>query len=403
MLTEHDAIARILGRITPLPSQRVSLAAALHAFAPRPIHALVPLPGFNNSAMDGYAVRAEDTKTQEPLKVTGAVAAGATADGVTVEPKCAVRIFTGAPMPPGADAVIMQEDVSTLDEGKQITCKEPVVTGENVRTLGCDLCVGQRIVEAGDRLTPPRLAVLASQGLAQAEVAAFPRIAIITTGDELVPPGKPLKPGGIFNTNAILLEGLVREICPAAHVTAHHVPDDLMRTVETLRELTTTQDFIIMAGGVSVGEHDFVKPALQALRIRAEFWKVKVKPGKPFLFAKSEDGARHCHLFGLPGNPVSVFVTFQLFARPALLKALGAGEREIPLPQVPATLSAPVTNPGNRPHYLRGRYENGKFTPSGVQQSHALYGLSQSNALLRMDPNQEHAAGASTTVLLCGR
>lgn len=401
MLTEHDAITRILAKITPLPLQRVPLAAALHAFAPRPVHALVPLPGFNNSAMDGYAVRAEDTKTQEPLSVTGAIAAGATAE-LKLEPRTAIRIFTGAPIPPGADAVIRQEDVSTLDGGKQIACKEPVVLGENVRLLGCDLCVGQRIVEAGDRLTPARLAALASQGLAQTEAAESPRIAIVTTGDELIPPGKPLKPGGIFNTNTILLEGLVRELSAGAKLTTHHVPDDLSRTVEVLRELTGTQDFIIMAGGVSVGEHDFVKPALQGLRIRAEFWKVKVKPGKPFLFAKSEDTGRPCHLFGLPGNPVSAYVTFQLFVRAALLKALGAADREIPLPQTPAVLTAPVSNPGNRPHYLRGRHADGKFTPSGVQQSHALYGLSQANALLRLDAGQDLATGASATVLLCG-
>jgi molybdopterin molybdotransferase len=263
MLTESDALARILARIHPLPGHRVPLSAALHAFAARPVHALVPLPGFDNSAMDGYAVRAQDTHTHEPLHVTGAIPAGGKADA-KLEAQCAMRIFTGAPMPAGADAVIMQEDVTTSNGGDQIVCHEPVECGENVRLMGCDLCVGQRVVATGDRLTPARLAAIASQGLAQTVVAAAPRVAIVTTGDELIPPGQPLQPGMLFNSNAVMLEGLVREQCADARITARHIPDDLGRTTEALRELTATQDFIILSGGVSVGEHDYVKPALQA-------------------------------------------------------------------------------------------------------------------------------------------
>src|SRR3954470_2188139 len=194
MLTDSEALTRILARIGPLPSHRVALSSALHAFAMRPMHATVPLPGFDNSAMDGYAVRATDTCTQEPLRVTGALAAGDSAK-FKLEPGCAIRIFTGAAMPPGADAVIMQEDVTTLDGENTIMCREAVEPGENVRVLGCDLCVGQHIVAAGDRLTPQRLAVLASQGLAKVEVATEPRIGIVTTGDELICPSAILQSG----------------------------------------------------------------------------------------------------------------------------------------------------------------------------------------------------------------
>lgn len=402
MLTEQEAISHILARITPLPHQRVPLAAALHGFAPRPIHALVPLPGFTNSAMDGYAVRAEDTTAMEPLNVTGSIPAGGTAK-TRLEAHTTVRIFTGAPMPPGADAVIMQEDVSTLNGGAQIICNEPVQPGENVRLLGSDLCVGQRILTPGDRLTPARLAALASQGLSHTEIAANPRVGIVTTGDELMSPGRPLEPGRIFNSNATLLEGLIREQCPGAKVNTVHIPDDLPLTIETLRELTATQDFIILSGGVSVGEHDFVKPALQALRLRAEFWKVKVKPGKPFLFAKSEERERPCHVFGLPGNPVSSFVTFQLFVRPALLKALGASEAGQSPVRVSAVMASDLSNPGDRPHYIRGRHDAGRFEPLGMQQSHALFGLSQSDALLRMEPGQVLKAGDAALLLLCQR
>ena len=400
MLSESDALQRILAAVTPLPSRRVALSAAQHAFAMHPVHALVPLPGFDNSAMDGYAVRAEDTRTQEPLCVSGAIPAGGRAEQ-KLEPRCAIRIFTGAPMPEGADAVIMQEDVSTLDDGRQISCTEPVERGENVRVLGCDLCVGQKIVNTGDRLTSARLAVLASQGLAQTDVAAAPRMAIVTTGDELIPPGQSLKPGMLFNSNATLLESLVREHCPAAQITARHIPDDLAQTTDALRELSAGHDFVVLAGGVSVGEHDHVKPALQALRIRAEFWRVKVKPGKPFLFAKTGHDERPCHIFGLPGNPVSVFVTFQLFVRPALLKLVGASEPALSFVEARANAIAPMRNPGERPHYVRGRYENGKFRALGAQQSHALYGLSQSNALVRLAPGEEVAEGGEVSALLC--
>jgi molybdopterin molybdotransferase len=318
-----------------------------------------------------------------------------------LEPRNAIRIFTGAPMPEGADAVIMQEDVSTLDEGKQIVCTEPVERGENVRVLGCDLCMGQRILDTGDPLTAARLAVLASQGLAQTDVAASPRVAILTTGDELIPPGQTLEAGMLFNSNATLLEALVRDHCPSAQITVRHIPDNLGLTTDALRELSADHDFAVLAGGVSVGEHDHVKPALQALRIRAEFWQVKVKPGKPFLFAKAGTDERPCHIFGLPGNPVSAFVTFQLFVRPALLKLMGAGDSSLSFVEARANAVTPMRNPGDRPHYVRGRYECGKFKPLGMQQSHALYGLSQSNALVRMAPGQEIAEGGELVALLC--
>jgi molybdopterin molybdotransferase len=144
-----------------------------------------------------------------------------------------------------------------------------------------------------------------------------------------------------------------------------------------------------------------VKPALQALRIRAQFWKVKVKPGKPFLFAKCEGADRPCHVFGLPGNPVSAFVTFQIFVRPALLKALGAGGASLSFTEAPAKAALSMRNPGDRPHYVRGRYESGRFTPQGVQQSHALFGLSQANALARLEPGQDVSEGGALTALLC--
>ncbi len=399
MLTEPEALQRILDAVAPLPSRLVPLADALHGFAAQPLNATVPLPGFDNSSMDGYALRASDSLSKEPLRVMGEQPAGANRS-LKLEPRSAIRIFTGAPLPENADAVIMQEDVTLLNDGQQIICNEPVAHHENVRITGCDLCAGQRIIDRGARLTPALLSVLASQGTSTTAIFSSPRTAIVTTGDELVAPGAPLQSGQIYNSNAVMLHTLVKEL-GISKTDVSHLPDNLEWTVDGLRALIESHDFIILSGGVSVGDHDCIRPALEALGIEQDFWRVKIKPGKPLLFtnAKRSDGGV-CHILGLPGNPVSSFVTFQLFVRPALLRAMGAEGTVLQLPQSRAILSAPLINQGDRPHYLRGRCEDGRFTPQGVQQSHALFALSQSNALLRMEPETSLKAGAEVMVLL---
>ncbi len=399
MLTESEALQRILDAVTPLPSQMMPLTDALHRFAAASVVAMVPLPGFDNSSMDGYALRAIDSQSKEPLRVIGEQPAGVSRN-LKLEPHCAIRIFTGAPLPKNVDAVIMQEDVTTQHDGGQIICNEPVAHHENVRLSGCDLCVGQRILDRGARITPTLLGVLASQGICETSVFSAPRTAIITTGDELIAPGAPLLSGQLYNSNAVMLQMLVKQI-GVIEVTVSHLPDDLQRTTDELRSMIESHDFIILSGGVSVGDHDCIRPALESLGIAPEFWRVKMKPGKPLLFtkAKRNDGGV-CHIFGLPGNPVSSFVTFQIFVRPALLKTMGAVGSSLQLPQSRAILATALTNKGDRPHYLRGHCEAGCFTPQGVQQSHALFALSQSNALLRMESEASLNAGAEVIVLL---
>lgn len=399
MLTEQEALTQILAVITTMKVERVALFDALNRFAAKDVLASLSLPNFDNSAMDGYAVRAEDTLYKEPLRVIAEQPAGISRD-LKLEPHTAIRIFTGAPMPSGADAVIMQEDVSTLDGGKQMVCNEPVSREENVRLLGCDLCAGQRIVSAGDQLSPMKLGVLASQGFAQTDVIEMLRVAIVTTGDELQAAGQLLAPGQLYNSNAVMLAALVAQSATAS-LSVKHLPDDVSETQHGLQALIAENDFIILSGGVSVGDHDCVKPALQALGIEPCFWRVKIKPGKPLLFVQATrpDGGS-CFIFGLPGNPVSSFVTFQLFVRPALLKAMGAGNDALSLPQSNAVLSAALNNRGDRPHYMRGKLLDGKFSATGLQQSHALFALSQSNALLRLDAGESCEAGAIKTVLL---
>ncbi len=399
MLAESEAIERILSVLDPLPQQNVPLCESLNRFAASHLLAMVPLPGFNNSAMDGYALQAADSQKSEPLRVTGEQPAGAQRD-LKVDPGEAVRIFTGAPLPAGANAVIMQEDVTKIDGGTKISCNEPVTPNENVRLMGCDICVGQRILETGQRVTAARIGILAAQGLSTFEVTGCPRVAVVTTGNELAQAGTFLKPGQIYNSNGVMLQAMLGGL-GISNVSVQHVPDDYVRTADILRELIGSHDFIIICGGVSVGDHDCVRPALQALRVKPGFWRVKIKPGKPLLFTQAPRGdGTSCTIFGLPGNPVSAFVTFELFARPALLKAMGASAQELKHPQSSTVLDSKLNNGSNRPHYVRGYFDGHKFTPQGGQRSHELFGLGNSNALLRMEPGSKLQAGSEVTVLL---
>ena len=393
MLTENEARDHVLGRITPGIAEEVTLCDSLGRYAATQVLAKVPLPGFDNSQMDGYAVRAAEAATGGSLRVHAEQPAGADRH-LTLPPGHAVRIFTGAAIPSGADAVIMQEDVSAA--GDHITVNEGVVVGENIRRAGSDLCRGQKLLRPGLRITPGLIGVLASQGVASVATHRLPRVAVLSTGDELIAPGQPLNDGQLYNSNGPMLTAMLRNI-GIRDATAHHCPDHLQATIATLGTLAESSDAIIISGGVSVGDHDHVKPALQALGMPPELWRVKVKPGKPFLFVHRE-APRPFYVFGLPGNPVSSFVTYQLFVRPALMKLMGDLNPALPTAEV--ALAESVTNDGNRPHYVRGLCSQGNFTPLGLQASHALFGLSQSNAMLRVEAGETLAAGARVSVVL---
>ena len=373
VISEEEARARILEKITPLPERTVPLATAPGCFGARHVTARLPLPAFDNSAMDGYAVVANSCKNAQRLRVTGEQPAGPDRT-LRVDRGEAVRIFTGAPVPQGADAIVMQEDVTR--EGAEIIVNVDVEAGDFVRRRGCDLAEGQTILAKGERIRAASIALLASQGFAEVIVGGEVNAAVLSTGDELVEPGREIEPGQIYDSNSALLHALLQQ-CGAIVNSVKHCRDD-RESLSDAMERGTENRVLVISGGVSVGEHDLVKEVLRQVGAEIEIWRVAIKPGKPFLFGNVD----RCFIFGLPGNPVSAFVTFLQFVRPAILKMMGAGNFN--LPQIPARLTADLMNDSDRPHYIRGRLERGKFAPIGRQESHALFGLSQSNALLRL-------------------
>src|SRR4051794_15960233 len=395
MISEHEARTQVLQTVRTLPSRRLALSQALDCFAAQDYFARVPLPAFDNSAMDGYAVVASSCKQGERLRVIGEQPAGPDRN-LRVGTGEAVRIFTGAPLPQGADAIVMQEDVTR--DGTEISLNVDLEAGEFVRRRGCDLAEGQMVLARGERIRAATLALLASQGFADAIVGGKTNAAVISTGDELVKPGEKLQPGQIHDSNSALLRALLQR-CGATATAVEHCRDDRESLGDAIKR-GIKNHVLIISGGVSVGEHDLVKEALSELGAKIEIWRVAVKPGKPFLFGRvgqdtpapksSERSAQsrsqlrtrsagegsvsrsECLVFGLPGNPVSAFVTFLQFVRPAILRMMGAMNPD--LPQVPAKLVFDLTNDVDRPHYIRGRLEHKKFTPIGRQESHALFG-----------------------------
>jgi molybdopterin molybdotransferase len=284
----------------------------------------------------------------------------------------------------------MQEDVTA--NGSEVVINTKVERGEFVRRRGCDVAEGQKLVGTGERLRSVNIAALAAQGFDEISVGGKVTAAVLSTGDELVSPGAPLSPGQIYDSNSVLLRNLLLQTGAIVRAVEHCADDEAALTA-TLHRLKQNR-VLLISGGVSVGQHDLVKSALKAIGAEVNLWRVAIKPGKPFLFGRAGD----CRLFGLPGNPVSSFVTFLKFVRPAILWMMGATEKALSLRQIPARLTEEVTGDSNRPHYIRGQLADGHFTPIGRQESHAVFGLSQSNALLRVPAGKSFHAGEAVQV-----
>jgi molybdopterin molybdotransferase len=395
MLSLDEARSRILKAVSPLEAEPVPVSQAMDRFLAEDVSTAIDLPPFDNSAMDGYAVRAEEVRTataEKPvfLKIAGRVAAGERFEG-TVQPGTCVRVFTGSPLPKGADAVVMQEDCRA-EGADSLSVMEGVRPLENVRLRGEDIKRGSTIGSRGQRIGPGLAGLLAAAGMKEIKAGRPPRIALLATGSELAEPGATLQAGQIYESNRVTLAALIRRAGGIPHPLPL-VADDLTATQKRLAE-AFEYDAVITSGGVSVGAFDFVKEAFTNLGGSLEFWKVAIKPGKPFVFGQW----KRKFLFGLPGNPVSAAVTFLLLVRPAILGWQGAAE--IDLPRQRGVVLEPIRNPGDRAHFMRVRIElDGSVRLAGPQASHVISGLAAANGLLEVAPGTTLGPGQSVEVM----
>ncbi|GIX08114.1 MAG: molybdopterin molybdenumtransferase MoeA [Candidatus Poribacteria bacterium] len=358
MLSVAEAQERMLAAMPILEAERVPLLEALGRALAEPAIAQEDHPPFDNSAMDGYALRSADVAGASEgrpvrLRVVEEIPAGV-APRKRIEPGTAARIMTGAMMPPGADAVVMVEQ--TRLEGDQVLVQTPVRAGENVRYRGENVRRGETVLEPGATLRPAELAMLAALNLPEVSVVRAPRVAVLSTGDELVPLGSPLEPGKIRDSNRFGLIGQVRE-AGAIPVDCGIVPDDRGAVERAVRRALQEADALVTSGGVSVGDYDVVREVLESLG-ELHFWRVAMKPGKPQAFGLIQGKP----MFALPGNPVSSLVVFELFVRPCLRKM--GGHRRWFRPQVRAVMEEPVQNDARgRTNFMRVflRSEGGRF------------------------------------------
>lgn len=405
LTTPAEALALILEAAEPLPVERVPLAEALGRAAAEDLVATEPVPPFTNAAMDGYALRAADTTEaaeERPVRliVSGVLSAGASTTPA-VAPGTAWRIFTGAPIPPGADAVVPQEKVTR--DGDTLVLAHPVKAGGDIRLAGEDLTQGEVAVARGTALRPGEIGVLASLGFGAVPVHRRARVAVLTTGNELVEAGAPLGPGRIRDANLPALCAQLAEMGAVA-LPFPRIPDRPEAVAEALRAATAQADLILTTGGVSVGDHDPVKPALEALGADTVFWRVAQKPGAPLGLWRLDSRP----VLGLPGNPVAALLMAELYARPALRQMMGFRHRFRPQGTAGLVDGWRRGRPDGRVHFLRVRLAEGpdglRATLTGPQGSGVLSSLMRADALAWIEAEQPDVTpGGAVRVILTGQ
>jgi molybdopterin molybdotransferase len=395
MISIEDAQKTILEYITPLETEKVSLFQGLNRVTPEDHIAPWDIPAADNSAMDGFAF-SYAALSGNRLRVTGFLPAGKV--GLVPVPSGeAVKIMTGAPIPPGCDTVVPIEDVE--EDGEWIRFTSTVKAGSHVRKRGEDIRRGNVVIPAGSLLRPQEIGMLSAMGTTAPAIYRRARVAVLATGDELLEPGSAPAPGKIINSNSYSMAAQVLDT-GGDPVLLGIAPDTLDATCDKIKA-GLNADMLVITGGVSVGDRDFVKEAIEKLGGSVTFWKVNIKPGKPLAFAMLQGKP----VFALAGNPVGAMVAFELFVRPAILKSMG--HRRLFRPVVKALLQEPAANKGERPHLVRGvvslRDDRYYVSTTGNQSSGRLSSMIQGNGLIRLAPETLHAAGEEVEVLLLDR
>lgn len=400
-----DQAQRIIGKfVQPIGAvEKVALRSALGRVLAHDIVSPINVPAHDNSAMDGYALAGSEIGGQQPvtLRIVGTAFAGGSYAG-QVNPGECVRIMTGAPMPAGCDTVVPQEFTQALSDSEVMLAGSVVRPGDNRRLQGEDLAAGKPALLGGRILRPADLGLLASLGLAEVPVRRRLRVAFFSTGDELRSVGEPLDPGCVYDSNRYTLYGMLTRLgCDIVDMGV--IPDDPALLEQAFRSACECADAIITSGGVSVGEADYTKQIMARLG-DVTFWKIGMRPGRPMAFGQIVSGGKRAYLFGLPGNPVAVMVTFYFFARDALLRMMGAESR--PLPLLRAVSESAIRKKPGRTEYQRGilthdAHGNPQVRITGSQGSGVLRSMSEANCMIILHHHQDRVnAGDLVDVML---
>ncbi|MBP9090870.1 molybdopterin molybdotransferase MoeA [bacterium] len=405
MLTYEQALKAILDNCQPLSRETISLGNSLRRVIAEPIKANFDLPQFNNSAVDGFGVLVEDLIGASPtnpatLTIIGEVSAGANPSlgnsSARLNPGQCIRILTGAPVPADVEAIVMKEVCQTQEplqkkenDQKQASQPETIAVststriGENIRLQGEEIEAGATVLQPGTRISPPVLGLIATLGVSELSVYRTPRVAVISTGDELIEPGLPIAEGQIYNSNSYALVAALNAL-GVTEVQRFHAKDNRAETSKVLQEALDFADIVISAGGVSVGEYDFIKEVCEEQGVETIFWRIAIKPGKPVYFGVNRSAKAGQLVFGLPGNPVSALVTFNLFVRPAIARMQAASTTNR---HFQAKAARHLKKKAGRLDFVRGKLslDNSieiSAMPTVGQESHMLTGLAKADCLM---------------------